>query len=117
MNVKLVGSVSAVVLGMLGSSVALAIGPGPGKYTFPAGAFVTEPFDFNLSANVTLLAAESDQLIAVATASSKGSYIYAGSSLGGAVATCGEKTVIGTSPVDTLAAPSTEAADSGCSSS
>lgn len=120
MNFKAIGNVSAVILGLLGTSVAFAVSGGTGTkflegvntYTAGTALFVTEDFDFNVSANVELQPAEVAQVMAVAAASTKGSYAYTGQSLGGAVITCGEKSTIGTPP--TLPTASTTAGDNGC---
>ena len=112
MSLKTIGGVSAIVLGLVGATGAHAGTFTAASNTHPADDFVTEAFDFNLSQNVTLNSASTPQIMAVSTASSKGSYAYTGQSLGGAVVTCGEKTEIGTAPV--AITPSTVAGDNGC---
>ena len=61
----------------------IVVGYSPGN-----NLFVVEPFTFNLSANVAIDTDESATAMAVATASSKGSKIFAGSSEGGSVGVC-----------------------------
>ena len=72
MKLKTIASMSAVVLGLAGSASVYAGTYTAESNTHPADDFVTEEFDFNLSANVTLISESTAQIMAVSTASSNG---------------------------------------------
>lgn len=71
---------------------------GATTFTYPeGGGFVQNEFDFTISASVVFNSAENNQAMGVVAGSSRGRYVFTGSSNGGSVSACNEDPITTTS--------------------